>query len=57
MLHLRMALVPATNFVSRVLPVVMLIGAQFAVAAAAAGGRELQIHSPASQRPLATASK
>ena len=38
-------------------PVVMLIGAQFAVAVAAAGGRELQIHSPASQRPLATASK
>ncbi|MDO8544666.1 MAG: zinc metallopeptidase [Opitutaceae bacterium] len=30
MLHLRMALVPATNFVSRVLPVVMLVGFFFA---------------------------
>jgi Zn-dependent membrane protease YugP len=30
MLHFRMALVPATNFVSRVLPVVMLVGFFFA---------------------------
>src|ERR1044072_4312699 len=30
MLHFRMALVPATNFVSRVLPVVMLVGFLFA---------------------------
>ena len=30
MLHFRMALVPATNFVSRVIPIVMLIGFLFA---------------------------